>query len=310
MRKKVTVVGAGFVGATTAQRLAEGDHCDVVLIDIPDKEGPTKGKALDMIESAPLLGFDAKITGTADFADIKGSDIVVVTAGVARKPGMTREDLIGINANIVKSVSNEIKTHAPDTIVIMVSNPLDVTTYVASQVLGFPKERVVGMAGVLDSARYQSFIAMELNVSMKDVNAMVLGGHGDQMVPLPQYSTVSGIPITELMDQATIDRIVERTRKGGGEIVNLLGDGSAYYAPSASVVEMVDSILFSRRRLLPCAAYLTGEYGLNDLYIGVPVYLGSNGIDEILELKLTDAEQQQLRDSAEVVKATVAEVGL
>ncbi len=310
MRKKVTVVGAGFVGATTAQRLAEGDHCDVILIDIPDKEGPTKGKALDMMESAPLLGFDAHITGTADFADIKGSDIVVVTAGVARKPGMSREDLIGINANIVKSVSNEIKIHAPDAIVIMVSNPLDVTTYVASQVTGFPKERVIGMAGVLDSARYQSFIAMELNVSMRDVNAMVLGGHGDQMVPLPQYSTVSGIPITELMDQATIDRIVARTRKGGGEIVNLLGDGSAYYAPSASVVEMVDSILFNRRRLLPCAAYLNGEYGLNDLYIGVPVYLGPNGIDEILELKLTDAEQQQLRDSAEVVKATVAEVSL
>lgn len=310
MRKKVTVVGAGFVGATTAQRLAEGDHCDVVLVDIPDKEGPTKGKALDMIESAPLIGFDAKITGTADFADIKGSDIVVVTAGVARKPGMSREDLIGINANIVKSVSNEIKTHAPDSIVIMVSNPLDVTTYVASQVLQFPKERVIGMAGVLDAARYRSFISMELNVSMRDVNAMVLGGHGDQMVPLPQYSTVSGISITELMDQAAIDRIVERTRKGGGEIVNLLGDGSAYYAPSASVVEMVDSILFNRRRLLPCAAYLTGQYGLNDLYIGVPVYLGPNGIDEILELKLSDDELKQLHASAEVVKATVAEVSL
>ena len=310
MRKKVTVVGAGFVGATTAQRLAEGDHCDVVLVDIPDKEGPTKGKALDMIESAPLIGFDAKITGTADFADIKGSDIVVVTAGVARKPGMSREDLIGINANIVKSVSNEIKTHAPDSIVIMVSNPLDVTTYVASQVLQFPKERVIGMAGVLDAARYRSFISMELNVSMRDVNAMVLGGHGDQMVPLPQYSTVSGISITELMDRAAIDRIVERTRKGGGEIVNLLGDGSAYYAPSASVVEMVDSILFNRRRLLPCAAYLTGQYGLNDLYIGVPVYLGPNGIDEILELKLSDDELKQLHASAEVVKATVAEVSL
>lgn len=310
MRKKVTVVGAGFVGATTAQRLAEGDHCDVVLVDIPDKEGPTKGKALDMIESAPLIGFDAKITGTADFADIKGSDIVVVTAGVARKPGMSREDLIGINANIVKSVSNEIKTHAPDSIVVMVSNPLDVTTYVASRVLQFPKERVIGMAGVLDAARYRSFISMELNVSMRDVNAMVLGGHGDQMVPLPQYSTVSGISITELMDQAAIDRIVERTRKGGGEIVNLLGDGSAYYAPSASVVEMVDSILFNRRRLLPCAAYLTGQYGLNDLYIGVPVYLGPNGIDEILELKLSDDELKQLHASAEVVKATVAEVSL
>jgi len=308
MRKKVTVVGAGFVGATTAQRLAERDVADVVLIDIPDKEGPTQGKALDMMESAPLLGFDARVTGTADYADIKGSNVVVVTAGVPRKPGMSREDLIGINANIVKSVSNEIKAHAPQAIVIMVSNPLDVTAYVASQVTGFPKARVIGMAGVLDSARYRSFIAMELGVSMKDVSAMVLGGHGDQMVPLPQYSTVSGIPITELMDEATIERLIARTRKGGGEIVNLLGDGSAYYAPSASIVEMVDSILFNRRRLLPCAAYLSGQYGLDDLYIGVPVYLGPNGVEQVLELTLSDDELKQLHASAEVVKKTVAEV--
>ena len=282
----------------------------MVLIDIPDKEGSTQGKALDMMESAPLVGFDARITGTADYATIKDSNIVVVTAGVPRKPGMSREDLIGINANIVKSVGQEIKMHAPNAIVIMVSNPLDVTTYVVSQVTGFPKERVIGMAGVLDAARYRSFIAMELNVSMRDVHAMVLGGHGDQMVPLPQYSTVSGISITELMDQATIDRIVARTRKGGGEIVNLLGDGSAYYAPSASVLEMVDSILFNRRRLLPAAAYLTGQYGLNDLYIGVPVYLGPNGVDEVLELKLSQDELQQLHNSAQTVKKTVAEVTL
>lgn len=310
MRKKVTVVGAGFVGATTAQRLVEKDLADVVLIDVPGKEGPTKGKALDMMESAPLLGFDARITGTADYAEIQGSDIVVVTAGVPRKPGMSREDLIGINANIVKSVSAEIKNRAPGAIVIMVSNPLDVTTYVASQITGFPKARVVGMAGVLDAARYRSFIAMELNVSMRDISAMVLGGHGDQMVPLPQYSTVSGIPITELLDAATIERLVERTRKGGGEIVNLLGDGSAYYAPSASIVDMVDSILFNRRRLLPCAAYLSGQYGLNDLYIGVPVFLGLNGSEEILELKLSDAELSQLQASAAAVKKTVAEVNL
>ena len=310
MRKKVTVVGAGFVGATTAQRLAEGDHADVVLIDIPDKEGPTQGKALDMMQSAPLLGFDARITGTADYAQVKGSEIVVVTAGVPRKPGMSREDLIGINANIVKSVSAEIKRHAPEAIVIMVSNPLDVTTYVASQVTGFPKSRVLGMAGVLDAARYRSFIAMELRVSMRDVQAMVLGGHGDQMVPLPQYSTVGGIPITELLDRAVIDRIVERTRKAGGEFFNLLGDGSAYYAPSASVVEMVDSILFDRRRLLPCAAYLDGQYGLKDLYIGVPVFLGPGGVDEILELKLSDEELAQLHASAATVKKTVAEVKL
>jgi len=308
MRKKVTVVGAGFVGATTAQRLAERDVADVVLIDIPDKEGPTQGKALDMMESAPLLGFDARVTGTADYADIKGSSVVVVTAGVPRKPGMSREDLIGINARIVKSVSNEIKAHAPQAIVIMVSNPLDVTAYVASQVTGFPKARVIGMAGVLDSARYRSFIAMELGVSMRDVSAMVLGGHGDQMVPLPQYSTVSGIPITELMDQETIERLIARTRKGGGEIVNLLGDGSAYYAPSASIVEMVDSILFNRRRLLPCAAYLSGQYGLDDLYLGVPVYLGPNGVEQVLELKLSDDELKQLHASAAVVKKTVAEV--
>ncbi len=310
MRKKVTVVGAGFVGATTAQRLAERDSADVVLVDIPDKEGPTQGKALDMTESAPLLGFDARITGTSDYADIKDSDVVVVTAGIPRKPGMSREELIGTNANIVKSVSEQVKARAPRSIVIMVSNPLDVTTYVASQVTGFPKERVVGMAGVLDAARFRSFIALELGVSMRDVHAMVLGGHGDQMVPLPQYATVSGIPITALMDEAQIERLVERTRKGGGEIVNLLGDGSAYYAPSASVIEMVDSILFDRRRLLPCAAYLTGQYGLEDLYIGVPAFLGPNGVEEILELELSDAERKALHASAELVKRTVAEVQL
>ena len=310
MRKKVTVVGAGYVGAMTAQRLAEGDHADVVLIDIPEKENPTKGKALDMMESAPLLGFDARITGTSDYALMKGSDIVVITAGIARKPGMSREDLIAVNAKIVKSVSEQVKKHASGAIVIMVSNPLDVTTYVASQVTGFPKQRVLGMAGVLDSARFRCFIALELNVSMKDVHAMVLGGHGDQMVPLPQYSTVGGIPITKLMDKATLDRLVERTRKGGGEIVNLLGDGSAYYAPSASVVEMVDSILFNRRRLLPCAAYLTGQYGLKDLYIGVPVYLGPGGVEQILELELSKEELKQLQASADAVKKTVAEVKL
>ena len=310
MRKKVTVVGAGYVGATTAQRLAESDHADVVLVDIPEKENPTKGKALDMMESAPLLGFDARITGTSDYALMKGSDIVVITAGIARKPGMSREDLIAVNAKIVKSVSEQVKKHASGAIVIMVSNPLDVTTYVASQVTGFPKQRVLGMAGVLDSARFRCFIALELNVSMKDVHAMVLGGHGDQMVPLPQYSTVGGIPITKLMDKATLDRLVERTRKGGGEIVNLLGDGSAYYAPSASVVEMVDSILFNRRRLLPCAAYLTGQYGLKDLYIGVPVYLGSGGVEQILELELSKEELKQLQASADAVKKTVAEVKL
>jgi len=310
MRKKVTVVGAGYVGATTAQRLAESDHADVVLVDIPEKENPTKGKALDMMESAPLLGFDARITGTSDYALMKGSDIVVITAGIARKPGMSREDLIAVNAKIVKSVSEQVKKHASGAIVIMVSNPLDVTTYVASQVTGFPKQRVLGMAGVLDSARFRCFIALELNVSMKDVHAMVLGGHGDQMVPLPQYSTVGGIPITKLMDKATLDRLVERTRKGGGEIVNLLGDGSAYYAPSASVVEMVDSILFNRRRLLPCAAYLTGQYGLKDLYIGVPVYLGPGGVEQILELELSKEELKQLQASADAVKKTVAEVKL
>jgi len=310
MRKKVTVVGAGYVGATTAQRLAEGDHADVVLVDIPEKENPTKGKALDMMESAPLLGFDARLTGTSDYALMKGSDIVVITAGIARKPGMSREDLIAVNAKIVKSVSEQVKVHASGAIVIMVSNPLDVTTYVASQVTGFPKQRVLGMAGVLDSARFRCFIALELNVSMKDVHAMVLGGHGDQMVPLPQYSTVGGIPIIKLMDQATIQRLVERTRKGGGEIVNLLGDGSAYYAPSASVVEMVDSILFNRRRLLPCAAYLTGQYGLKDLYIGVPVYLGPGGVEQILELELSKEELAQLHASAGAVKKTVAEVKL
>ena len=283
MRQKVTVVGAGFVGATAAQRIAEKNLADVVMIDIPEKEGPTKGKALDMLEAAPLVGFEARIEGTSDYAAMEGSDVVVVTAGVPRKPGMTREDLININTNIIKSVTEQVVKYAPEAIYIVVTNPLDAMVYAAYKLSSFPPERVIGQSGALDSTRFRAFIAMELGVSMRDVHALVIGGHTDVgMVPLVSCSSVAGIPLTKLLPKDRIDALVERTRKGGTEIVQLLQDGSAYYAPSAGVAAMVEAILLDEKRVIPSACYLRGEYGIQDLYLGVPAVLGAKGVEKIL----------------------------
>ncbi|BCX05639.1 MAG: malate dehydrogenase [Candidatus Roseilinea sp.] len=309
MRNKITIVGAGFVGATTAHWLAERELGDIVLLDIPATETMPKGKALDLEEAGPVVGYDTKITGTTDYADTKDSDIVVVTAGVARKPGMTREDLVGVNQKIITDVATNIATTSPRAIVIIVTNPLDTMAYLAYKILsqhGFTKNRVMGQAGVLDSARMRTFIAQELNVSVQNTHAFVLGGHGDEMVPLVRYSTVAGIPITELLPQERVDAIVQRTRQGGAEIVNLLKTGSAYYAPGASVAEMVEAILKDRKLILPCAAYLEGEYGLTDMYFGVPVKLGRNGIEEIIQIKLLPHEQEMLNKSAALVRSTMS----
>ena len=300
MDKKVTVVGAGNVGATAAQRLAEKDLSDVVLVDII--EGVPQGKALDLTEAAPVEKHDAQITGTNTYDASADSDIVIITAGIPRKPGMSRDDLITTNAGIMKSVTEEIVKRSPETVLIIVSNPLDAMCHVAYDVSGFPKQRVIGMAGVLDSARFRAFISMELDVSVENIHAFVLGGHGDTMVPLARYSTVAGIPITELMSADRIDALVERTRNGGAEIVGLLKTASAYYAPSAAAVEMAESILKDKKKILPCAAYLEGEYGLKDLFIGVPVKLGSNGVEEVIEIELTDEENSALQHSAAAVQ--------
>lgn len=300
MDKKVTVVGAGNVGATAAQRLAEKELCDVVLVDIV--EGVPQGKALDLTEAAPIEKHDAKLTGTNGYEATADSDIVIITAGIPRKPGMSRDDLISTNAGIIKSVTQEIAKHSPDTILIIVSNPLDAMCQVAYEVSGFPKNRVIGMAGVLDSARFRAFIAMELDVSVESTHAFVLGGHGDTMVPLPRYSTVAGIPITELMPKDRIDALVDRTANGGAEIVSLLKTGSAYYAPASAAVEMAESILKDKKKVLPCAAYLQGEYGINDLFIGVPVKLGTNGIEAVIEITLSEDEKAALMKSAKAVQ--------
>jgi len=300
MDKKVTVVGAGNVGATAAQRLAEKELCDVVLVDIV--EGVPQGKALDLTEAAPIEKHDAKLTGTNEYEATAGSDIVIITAGIPRKPGMSRDDLISTNAGIIKSVTQQIAKHSPDTILIIVSNPLDAMCHVAFDASGFPKNRVLGMAGVLDSARFRAFIAMELDVSVENTHAFVLGGHGDTMVPLPRYSTVAGIPITELMPKDRIDALVKRTANGGAEIVGLLKTGSAYYAPASAAVEMAESILKDKKKVLPCAAYLQGEYGINDLYIGVPVKLGKNGMEQVIEITLTEDEKVALMKSAAAVQ--------
>ena len=305
-RPKLAVIGAGMVGATTAQRLAERQLGDVVLTDIV--EGMPQGKALDMMEAAPVEGYDASIIGTNDIADIAGADLVVITAGLARKPGMSRDDLLQKNAQIVGGLADGVAEHAPDAIVIVVTNPLDVMTHLVYERTGFDSRKVMGMAGVLDSARFRAFIAMELGVSVKDVAAMVLGGPGDSMVPLPRYSTVSGISITELLPAQRIDALVERTRKGGAEIVGLLKSGSAYYAPSASVACMAESIVRDQKRLLPAAARLDGQYGLSEVFAGVPVKLGAGGVEEIIELELTDAELEALRKSAEQVKELVTRI--
>lgn len=306
---KVSVIGAGHVGEMTAMRIANKELVDeVVLVDII--EGMPQGKSLDMWESAPVEGFDTKLTGSNGYEETAGSDVTVITAGLARKPGMSRDDLLAKNTEIITDVVRKVTDHSPETIIIMVTNPLDVMAYVALEVSGFESHRVMGMAGILDTARFRSFVALELDVSVRDIQAMVLGGHGDTMVPLPRYATVAGIPLPDLLPQDTIDAIVKRTRGGGGEIVSLLKEGSAYYAPSAAVTEMVEAITRDSKRILPCAAWLTGEYGLNDLFMGVPVKLGSRGIEEILEVELNDQEQSALQTSADHVKSNLEKVDL
>jgi malate dehydrogenase len=307
--KKITVVGAGNVGATLAQRLAEKELAgEVVLLDVI--EGIPQGKGLDQWQTGPIEGFNTRVTGANDYGPAKGSEIFVVTAGIARKPGMSRDDLVKTNADIVKAVSLEIKKASPQAIVVVVSNPLDVMCWVTKQVTGFPRERVVGMAGVLDTARYRTFLADALQVSVEDIQAMVLGGHGDTMVPLISYTTVSGIPVTQLLDAKKLDAIVQRTRGGGGEIVNYLKTGSAYYAPSAAAVQMVEAIVRNKHRVLPCAAWLEGEYGLKEIYLGVPCKLGAKGLEQVIEVELTDAEQAALNKSAESVRETIGIVKL
>jgi len=306
---KITVVGAGNVGATAAQRIVDKELAnEVVLIDIV--EGLPQGKGLDMFESSPIEGTDTRAIGTNDYAATAGSDIIVITAGIARKPGMTREQLQETNAGIVKSVTEQVAPKSPKSIIIVVSNPLDVMTYVAFKVSGFDRSRVMGMAGILDTARYRSFIAEALNVSVKDIQALVLGGHGDSMVPLVRYTTIAGVPLTEFMDKETIDKIVKRTREGGIEIVNLLKTGSAYYAPSAAAVEMVEAIVKNQNRILPCAAWLQGEYGLKDTFVGVPVKLNRKGIEKIVDVPLTAEEKAALAKSADEVKANIAKLKL
>lgn len=302
--QKITIIGAGMVGSATAQRILEKEVGDVVLTDII--EGLPQGKALDLLESGPLMGYDSKITGTNDYRNIEGSDVVVITAGIARKPGMTREDLLKINAKIIKEVSQNIAKYAPESIVIVVTNPLDIMTYYTMKSTGFEPRRVFGMSGVLDSGRFATFIALEIGCSVRDIRAMVLGGHGDTMAPLPRFTTVSGIPITEMMPEDTIRRLVERTINGGAEIVNLLKTGSAFYAPSAAVANMVEAVVKDTKRVLPVCAHLDGEYGKKGIYLGVPVKLGKSGVEEIIELKLTEGEREALERSAEAVEEGIA----
>ncbi len=312
MRKKVTVVGGGFVGSTTAQRIVDHELADVILTDI--LEGVPTGKALDIFESTPITRSDARATGistaTGDYRDTANSDIVVVTAGFPRKPGMSRDDLLRANYDVIKAVVEQVVKYSPNAILIMVTNPLDAMAQAAYKLSGFSKNRVIGMAGILDSARMSSFVALELGVSVENVHSFVLGGHGDDMVPLPRYSTVAGIPLPDLLPKDRIDAIVERTRKGGAEIVNLLKTGSAYYAPSAAVVEMVEAILKDKKKVLPCAAYLDGEYGIKGLFVGVPVKLGARGIEQIIEIKLTPEERTALEKSAASVRELVTVLGL
>ena len=309
MVNKITVVGAGNVGATTAQRVAEKELArTVVMVDVV--EGIPQGKGLDQWQSAPIELYDTRIIGTNGYAETAGSDIVIITAGIARKPGMSRDDLLNTNAGIVKSVSEEIKKTSPNAILIIVSNPLDVMCYVAKQVTGFPRERVLGMAGVLDTARYRGFLAEAMDVSVRDIQAMVLGGHGDTMVPLISYTSVSGIPVTQLLEKSKLDAIVDRTRNGGAEIVKHLKTGSAYYAPSAGAVQMAEAIVNDQRRILPCAAWLQGEYGMKDLFLGVPCKLGKNGLEKVIEVELTADERAALEKSAEAVREPMRAVKL
>jgi len=304
VRKKVTVVGAGNVGATLVQRIAETRLADVVMVDV--MEGVPQGKALDLMEAGPVLGYDSRITGMNDYDATTGSDIIVITAGLARKPGMSRDDLLAANGDIVKKVAAETGKRSPKAVMIVVTNPMDVMAFVAMKAAGFPRERVIGMGGVLDSARFRTFIALELGVSVENTHAFVLGGHGDTMVPLPRYSTVAGIPITELMKKETIDKLVDRTRNGGAEIVALLKTGSAYYAPSAATLQMVEAVLQDRKMILPCSAYLEGEYGVKGAFAGVPVKLGAKGIEQVVEIKLSADENAAFMKSVEAVRSGCA----
>ncbi len=303
MRNKISIIGAGFVGSTTAHWLAAKELGDIVLLDIV--EGIPQGKALDLYESSPIEGFDARVIGTNDYADTADSDVVVITSGAPRKPGMSREDLIKVNADITRQCVAQVVKHSPNTIIVMVNNPLDAMTYTAYKVSGFPKNRVFGQAGVLDSARYRTFIAMETGVSVEDIQAMLMGGHGDEMVPLPRFSTIGGIPVTEFIAPDRLAEIVTRARKGGGEIVNLLKTGSAYYAPAAATAQMVEAVLRDKKRVIPCAAYLEGEYGLNDIYFGVPVVVGAGGVERIIELPLNDEERALVQKSSNAVRQTL-----
>ena len=304
-RKKISVIGSGFTGATAAFLLAQKELGDVVLVDIPQMENPAKGKALDMAEAGPVQGFDARVTGTANYEDTKDSDLVIITAGIARKPGMSRDDLVQTNQKVMKTVTADIVKYSPNTIIIVLTNPVDAMTYTVFQESGFPKERVIGQSGVLDSARFRTFVAEELNLSVKDITGFVLGGHGDDMVPLVRYSYAGGIPLETLISKERLEEIVARTRKGGAEIVNLLGNGSAYYAPAASLIEMAEAIIKDQRRVLPAIAYLEGEYGLDGIYLGVPTILGAGGIEKIIEIDLNDKEKAELNQSAESVKAVM-----
>ncbi|MED4017737.1 malate dehydrogenase [Sutcliffiella cohnii] len=301
-RRKIVIIGAGFTGATAALMIAQKELGDVVLLDIPEQMNPTKGKALDMLQTSPIQRFDVNIKGTADYADIRDADLVLITAGIPRKPGMSRDDLVSTNANIMKKVAEKVKEYAPNSYIIVLSNPVDAMTYVCYKVTGFPKNRVIGQSGVLDTARFNTFVAEELNVSVEDISGFVLGGHGDDMVPLVRYSYAGGIPIEKILPAERIEAIVERTRKGGGEIVQLLGQGSAYYAPAASMVQMAEAILKDKKRILPSIAYLEGEYGYENLYLGVPTIIGGDGIESIIELPLTVKEQVGLDKSVQSVR--------
>ena len=303
MRRKITVVGAGNVGATTAQRLAERDYADVVLVDIV--EGMPQGKALDLNQAGPVVGFEPSVVGSNGYEETSGSDIVVITSGLPRKPGMSRDDLLAANREIVEGVTREVSERSPDCIIICVTNPLDAMCHVALDTSGFPRQRVVGMAGILDSARFRTFLAWELGVSARDVTGFVLGGHGDTMVPITSYTNVAGVPVSQRIDAARLEEIVQRTRDGGAEVVKLLKSGSAYYAPSAAVVEMIDSILYDQKRVLPCAALCQGEYGIEGLFVGVPVKLGKDGVEEILEIDLSEQERADLHSSADAVRELV-----
>lgn len=308
-RAKITIIGAGNVGATCAHWCAAGELGDVVLLDIPMTENMPKGKALDLMQASPIMGFDSRLTGTTDYADSANSDVVVITAGIARKPGMSRDDLLSTNAKIVTNVAENVKATSPNAVVIVVSNPLDAMVQRAFQVLGFPSHRVIGQAGVLDTARFRAFLAMELGVSVEDISAMLMGGHGDTMVPISSCTSVGGIPVTQLIKPERLAEIVQRTRDGGAEIVSLLKTGSAYYAPAAATAQMVEAVVRDKKRLIPCAAYCDQEYGVGGYYVGVPVILGSNGIEKIIQLSLTDDEKAAFQKSVDAVKSLVATMG-